>query len=306
MIALAPRRLTVVERRNLRTGLLFISPWIIGIVVFTFYPIIYSVVLSFARYSGLKPPVWIGFENYARLFTDELAWKSLGNTTFYIALAVPIGIVVAILLALAMNTAVREVAVYRAALYLPSILPLFAISFIFIVFVNPQYGLVNYALSGFGLFGPPAGTDYLASPTSAMLVIVAIAQLGAGNIALIYLAGLRSIPETLYDAAKIDGAGRLRRFFSITIPLLSPIILFNAITAIGAGLQTFQQAYIITQGGPNNGTLFFMYYLYNTAFAQAQLGYACALSLVLFVIGLVLALVLFVAARRFVHYELVA
>jgi multiple sugar transport system permease protein len=240
------------------------------------------------------------------MFSDTLMLKSLSNTTSYIILAVPIGIVVAILLALAMNTAVREVAVYRAALYLPSVLPLFAISFIFIVLVNPKYGIVNYALSGFGLFGAAAGTDYLADPTSALLVIVAIAQLGAGNAALIYLAGLRSIPDTLYDAARMDGAGRLRRFFSITLPLLSPIILFNAITAIGTGLQTFLQAYIITRGGPDNGTLFYMYYLYNTAFAHAELGYACALSLLLFVIGLVLALALFTVARRFVHYELVS
>ena len=126
MIAIPSRRLSPIERKNLRTGLFFISPWIIGILVFTLYPMIYSIVLSFARYSGLKPPIWIGLQNYTRLFTDALAWKSLSNTTFYIALAVPIGIVVAILLALAMNTAVREVAVYRAALYLPSILPLFA------------------------------------------------------------------------------------------------------------------------------------------------------------------------------------
>ncbi|HLZ58460.1 MAG TPA: sugar ABC transporter permease [Ktedonosporobacter sp.] len=306
MIAIHPRQLSPLERKNLRKGLFFISPWIIGVLVFTFYPIVYSIVLSFARYSGLQPPTWIGFQNYIRLFGDELMRQSLGNTMAYISLAVPIGIVVAILLALAMNTSVREVAVYRAALYLPSVLPLFAISFIFIVLINPKYGIVNYALSGFGLFGSPAGTDYLADPTSALLVIVAIAQLGAGNAALIFLAGLRSIPDTLYEAARIDGASRVRSFFSITLPLLSPIILFNAITAIGAGLQTFQQAYIITKGGPNNGTLFYMYYLYDTAFAQAQLGYACALSLLLFVIGLVLALVLFTVAKRFVNYELVS
>ncbi|MBO0779729.1 MAG: sugar ABC transporter permease [Ktedonobacteraceae bacterium] len=297
------RQLTPVERKNLRKGLFFIAPWIIGILVFTLYPVIYSIIFSFSTYSGLKPPIWTGLQNYVRLFSDELVGKTLGNTFFYTALAVPVGIVVAILLALAMNSAVREVAIYRAALYIPSILPLFALSFIFIVLINPKYGLVNYALS---FVGVPADTDYLSDPTSAKMVIVALAQLGAGNAALIFLAGLRGIPQTLYDAARIDGASRLSCFFKITLPLLSPIILFNMITGLSSGLQTFLQAFIITKGAPNNGTLFFMYYLYNTAFAHAELGYACALSLVLFLIGLALALVLFVVARRFVHYDLVS
>lgn len=303
MIAIQRRQLTPVERKNLRKGLFFIAPWIIGILVFTLYPVIYSIIFSFSTYSGLKPPIWTGLQNYVRLFSDELVGKTLGNTFFYTALAVPVGIVVAILLALAMNSAVREVAIYRAALYIPSILPLFALSFIFIVLINPKYGLVNYALS---FVGVPADTDYLSDPTSAKMVIVALAQLGAGNAALIFLAGLRGIPQTLYDAARIDGASRLSCFFKITLPLLSPIILFNMITGLSSGLQTFLQAFIITKGAPNNGTLFFMYYLYNTAFAHAELGYACALSLVLFLIGLALALVLFVVARRFVHYDLVS
>jgi multiple sugar transport system permease protein len=303
VIAIQRRQLTPVERKNLRKGLFFIAPWIIGILVFTLYPVIYSIIFSFSTYSGLKPPIWTGLQNYVRLFSDELVGKTLGNTFFYTALAVPVGIVVAILLALAMNSAVREVAIYRAALYIPSILPLFALSFIFIVLINPKYGLVNYALS---FVGVPADTDYLSDPTSAKMVIVALAQLGAGNAALIFLAGLRGIPQTLYDAARIDGASRLSCFFKITLPLLSPIILFNMITGLSSGLQTFLQAFIITKGAPNNGTLFFMYYLYNTAFAHAELGYACALSLVLFLIGLALALVLFVVARRFVHYDLVS
>lgn len=300
---LIARQLSPTERKNLRKGLFFIAPWLIGTLIFTLYPITYSIIFSFSSYSGLKPPVWIGLQNYIRLFSDELVGKSLYNTFFYTALAVPLGIIVSILLALAMNSAVREVALYRAALYLPSILPLFALSFIFIVLINPKYGIVNYGLS---IFGVPADTDYLSDPTSARLVLVALAQLGAGNAALIFLAGLRGIPQTLYEAARIDGAGRYYTFFAITLPLLSPLILFNLITGLSVGLQQFLQAFIITRGGPNNGTLFFMYYLYNTAFAHAQLGYACALSLVLFIIGLTLAFLLFQVARRFVNYELVS
>jgi multiple sugar transport system permease protein len=308
VIAAQPRRrqLSKLDRKNIRKGLFFIAPWAVGLLIFTVYPAIYSIVLSFTRYSGLKPATWLGVQNYIRMLGDEIVWKSLGNTFYYGAWAIPIGLVVAILLALAMNTAVREVAVYRAILYLPSILPVFAISFIFIVLINPKYGIVNWGLSGFGLLGQPSPKSYLADPDSAKMVIVALAQLGAGNTALIFLAGLRGIPQTLYDAARIDGANRFRSFFNITLPLLSPIILFNAITAIGGALQTFVQPFIITRGGPNNGTLFYMYYLYNKAFANAELGYACALSLLLFVIGLALALLLFAVARRFVHYDLVS
>lgn len=290
------------ERTNLARGLLFISPWLLGLIIFTIYPLIYSIIFSFTRYSGFRSPVWLGMQNYTRMFSDSLFWLSLGNTLYYVLWAVPIGIVVSLLLALAMNRDVREVNIYRAILYLPSILPTFALAFIFIVLINPQYGIVNII---FSLFGVPT-QNFLSDPLGAKNVIIVLAQMGAGNAALIFLAGLRGIPATLYDAARIDGAGVWRRFFSITLPLLSPIILFNLITALSGGLQIFQQAYIMTNGGPNNGTLFYMLYLYRNAFAYAQLGYACALSLVLFIIGLVLAGILFRVAQRFVNYEMVS
>jgi multiple sugar transport system permease protein len=168
MIAIKPARFTRRERSNLLKGIAFISPWIVGFLVFVLYPILYSFFISLTRYSGLRTPVWVGFQNYSRLFSDPLTWTSVYNTLYYTILAVPVGIVVAILLALAMNRAVKEVAIYRAALYLPSVIPLFAMSFIFIVLVNPQYGLLNSFL---GLFGVPA-TNYLGDPTSAKNVIV--------------------------------------------------------------------------------------------------------------------------------------
>jgi multiple sugar transport system permease protein len=302
MLAFGQSRLTKRERSNLFKGLLFISPWLIGFAVFVLYPFFYSFIISFARYSGLQPPVWLGFQNYTRLFTDPLVWKSVDNTLFYTLLAVPVGIVVAILLALGMSRPVKEVALYRTLLYLPSLMPIFALSFIFIVLVNPQYGIVNQFL---GLFGVPA-TNYLGEPTSAKVVIVALAQLGAGNAALIFLAGLNGIPQTLYEAARIDGANRLTCFLRITLPLLSPTILFNIITAVSSGLQVFTPSYIMTQGGPNNGTLFYMYYLYKNAFSYAQLGYACALSIVLFLFGLILAVLIYTLSQRFVNYETVS
>jgi multiple sugar transport system permease protein len=287
------------DRAHLRTGLLFIGPWMLGFLVFVLYPTIYSFVMSFSRYSGLRPPVWLGIQNYSRLFTDPLVGIAVHNTLFYTLLAVPLGLVVAVVLALAMQRSVKEVSIYRTALYLPSIIPIFALSFIFIVLVNPQYGLLNAFL---GLFGIPAA-NYLGDPTGAKLVIVLMAQLGAGNAALIFLAGLNGISKTLYEAARIDGASRLVCFVRITLPLLSPTILFNLITGVSGGLQVFQQAYIMTSGGPANGTLFYMYYLYKSAFSYAQLGYACALAVMLFLFGLVLALLLYILSKRFVNYD---
>ena len=295
-------RLNRRERSRLIKGLLFISPWLVGFLVFTVYPFLYSIAISFTRYSGFLPPVWLGWQNYQRMFSDALVWQSLYNTFFYAVFAIPTGVIVAIILALAMNRQLYEVPVYRTALYLPSILPLFALSLVTLVLINPQYGLVSYILT---MLGFPQ-IDYLGDQNTAKLVIVALAQLGAGNAALIFLAGLRAIPQTLYDAARIDGAGRLRCFWSITLPMLSPVILYNVITGLSAALQVFQQAFIITGGGPAHGTLFFFYYLYNNAFAYAQLGYASALAVFLFVIGIVMALALYTVAQRFVNYELVS
>lgn len=296
------RQWTPTEKTNLRKGLLFIGPWIIGVGVFVVYPIIYSGAISFTSYSGVGAPTWVGVDNYTRLVTDPLVRLSAGNTIFYAVLAVPIGLVVALLLALAMNRNVREVAWYRTILYLPSLVPIFAMSFIFIVLINPQLGIVNQFL---GLFGVPP-TDYLNDPETAKIVIIAMAQLGAGNAALIFLAGLNNIPQTLYEAARIDGASPIQSFSRITIPLLTPAILFNLITGLSAGLQVFTQAYIMTNGGPNNSTLFYMFYLYRSAFSYAELGFASALAVMLFLVGGILSIAVYHLSRRFVVYDAAA
>ena len=201
-------RLSQDDRRNLRTALPFIGPWLIGFLAFTVYPILYSLYLSFTNYSGFGDATAAGFNNYRHLIKDPLFWQSLSNTFYYTALAVPIGVVVAIVLALMMNQNVREVAIYRAAFYLPTIIPLFALTFIFIVLLNPGFGLVDYVL---GLFHIPA-VNWLGDARWTRLSIVLLAQLGAGGPALIFLAGLRAVPNELYESALIDGAGPLRRF----------------------------------------------------------------------------------------------
>jgi multiple sugar transport system permease protein len=288
-------------RRNLRTGLLFISPWIVGFLVFLVYPIVYTLRISFTQYSGFGEPKWIGLDNYRNLLHDDLFWTSLYNTLYYTALAVPIGVVVAMGLALAMNQPLPEVPIYRAILYLPSVIPLFTLSFIFLILMNPTQGIFNQFLLRLGLpnvnwFGDPAWTK---------LAFVFLAQFGAGQVALIFLAGLKGIPVTLYEAAKIDGAGVWSRFWNITIPMMTPVILYDLILGLSLGLQVFTQAYIITQGGPADASRFYVLYLYDNAFRYGKMGYASALAWVLFVITFVLAMLVFRWSRRWVHYETV-
>jgi multiple sugar transport system permease protein len=292
------------ERQGLRNGLLFISPWLIGFAAFQIYPILYSLRLSFTMYSGFGNAMDIGLQNFYRLFKDPLFWKSAYNTLYYTALAVPIGVVVAIVLALGMNTRVREVAAYRAMLYIPSILPIFALSFVWVVFVNPRYGMLSYVI---GLVGLPI-PDWIGDPTWTKPSIVLLAQLGAGGPALIFLAGIRAIPAELFESAAMDGAGPIRRFFAITFPLITPVILYDIILGLSYGLQVFTQAYIITSGGANtagplNSLLFYVFYVYKTAFQYTQMGYASALVWVMFIVSLILALSVFRWAKSWVHYE---
>jgi multiple sugar transport system permease protein len=297
---LARRKLGAIERRNLRLGLLFISPWIIGFLAFLVYPILSSLYYSFTDYSGFGEAEWVGLSNYSRMVSDDLFWKSLGNTFYYTALAVPIGVVVAIVLALAMNQPLREVALYRAALYLPSVLPIFALAFIFIWILNPRFGLVNHVLNILGF----DSIDWLGDPTWAKLSIVLLAQLGAGQYALVFLTSMRTIPPSLYDAAMIDGAGGLRQFRNITLPLITPIILYDIIIGIGLGLQVFTPAYVMTAGGPDNATLFYVLYLYRNAFRYGDMGYASAMGWILLLVSVVLALAVFRTSQRWVHYEM--
>lgn len=306
--AAAPRRsrfnLGKVERRNLRWGLLFISPWLIGFVIFGIFPILYTFYLSLTRYSGLRDPIFVGFANYSRMYGDPLFWKSAYNTLYYTLLAVPVGVVVSMLLAIAMNQKVREVTVYRAIFYLPSILPVFAISFVFIVLLNPGYGLVNWLLATAGLPSP----NWLGDPAYTMIALVMIAQLGAGQWALVFLAGLRGIPTELYESAEIDGAGAFRKFKSITLPLMTPVILYDIIIGLSFGLQVFTSAFILTGGGsrgaagPDNSLLTFVYYIYKQAFQFGAMGFAATLSVVLFIVSVLLAAAVFRWARGWVFY----
>lgn len=289
------------ERKNLRLGLLFISPWIIGFLGLTLYPLIYTFYLSFTRFGGFLPPEWIGWANYERLWSDDLFWKSISNTFYYTLLAVPIGVVVAMVLALAMDQNLPEIPLYRTILYLPSILPLFATAFIFMTLLDPQQGIVNDMLRTIGL-NPP---NWLGDATWSKPALVIMAQFGAGQTALVFLAGLKGIPNSLYEAAEIDGAGVINRFFKITLPLMTPVILYSLILGISGGLQVFTQSYIMTNGGPQNSTNFLVFNLYRNAFNYSnQMGYASAMGVILFILTVIIAGAVFITSNKWVNYEM--
>ncbi|HUL55127.1 MAG TPA: sugar ABC transporter permease [Opitutaceae bacterium] len=282
------------ERKNLFAGLGFTSLWIVGLVAFTAYPVVASLYFSFCDYSILKAPVWTGLENYRQLVHDELFWKSLRNTLFYAGLAVPLGTVVSLALAVLLNQDVRGRTIFRTFFYLPSIVPVVASSMLWLWIFNGQYGLLNAALqpllAPFGL-APPA---WLADPNWAKPALVIMSLWGTGNAMVIFLAGLQNVPKELYEAAAIDGATGWRRFWHVTLPLLAPVIYFNVIISLIGALQVFTQAFIMSEaangngngsdGNPARATLFYTIYLFSTAFYDLRMGYASAMAYVLFVV----------------------
>ncbi|GHU67162.1 sugar ABC transporter permease [Spirochaetia bacterium] len=294
-------------RRNTRNGILFALPWIIGFLIFQVFPIFYSFYLSLTRYNGLGAPSFIGFENFKNLFTDTLVGLASVNTLFYTFWLLPIGVTIAITLALAMNQKVKEVAVYRAIFYLPSVLPAFAMVFIWILFTNPQYGVLNRLFVTLGL----PYINWIGDPNFTKPSLIILAQYGAGGPALIFLASLRSIPKELYESADLDGAGPFRKLKAITIPMITPVILYDIIWGISGGLQAFTQAYLMSSSasgqdamaGPSNSLLFYVFYVYRSAFMYSKMGYAAALSIMLFIASLLIAFIVFKWGRSWVFYE---
>lgn len=289
------------ERRNLTTGLLFVSPWIIGFLAFMVYPFYETIRMSFTDYTGFGPYEWTGLENYRTLWSDDLFWKVLGNTFFYTGLAVPVGVVAAMVMALCMNQNVKEQPAYRAILYLPSIIPLFALSFIFLNLMDPNRGLFNRIMESVGL----PNINWFGDPQYGKIAFVILAQFGAGQAALIFLAGLRGIPQHLYEAASLDGAGNLSKFWNITLPMMTPIILYDLIIGLSAGIQIFTQVVILTKpaGSPVNSNLMYVNYIYDNVFKYFKSGYASALALVLFLVTMILAAIIFRWSRTWVNYD---
>jgi len=285
-------------RKNL-TGYLFISPWLIGFFVFTLGPFISSIWLSFTRWDIVSSPMWVGAANYRALLTnDDLFWKSLGITLKYAVLAVPLAVVIGVLLALLLNSKIRGIAVYRTILFLPSIVPAVASSVVFVWILNPQIGLINGLLKRLGVIGPA----WLSDTKWAFSSLVFMSLWGVGGSMVIYLAGLKDIPVYLYEAALVDGAGPLLRMRKITLPMLTPVIFFNLVMGVIGAFQYFTQAFIMTNGGPEESTTFYALYLFNRAWRYMDMGYASAMAWILFLIVVVITALLFRTQRKWVHY----
>lgn len=290
-----------VERHNLRNGLLFCSPVIIGLVVFTLYPVLASLYYSFCNYPMLKPAVWVGMSNYKTLFHDPVFYKSLYNTAYYAVFATPIGIIVAFLLALLLNQKVKGMAMFRTMFFVPSIVPMVAGSVLWLWLLNPQYGLINTMLQALHV---PSSLipGWMADPKWSKPALILMSTWGVGGWMLIYLAGLQDVPQDLYEAAEIDGASAFQRMKHVTIPLMSPHLFFTLIMGFIGAAQYFTQAWVMTGGGPVDSTRFFSLYLFQNAFSYWKMGYACAMAWILFIIILVFTLILFKTSAKFIYY----
>jgi multiple sugar transport system permease protein len=292
------RKRSTTERREETMFWVFISPWVIGFLFFAGGPILASLLLSFSEYNVTAPPKFAGLQNFIGLFHDRLFYKSLYVTCYYTALAVPFNITIALLLAVLLNQKVKAQAFFRTIFYAPTVVSGVAISFLWAWLLNPQFGVVNYLLAYFSITGPM----WFNSGSTVIPSIVLTTLTSIGGTMIIFLASLQTLPMDLYEVAAIDGASKTRQFFKITIPMLSPVILFNVIIGMIGSFQVFTQAFIITKGGPDWNSYFYVYYLFDTAFSQFRLGYASAQAWILFLIIFGLTLLALKVSKRYVHY----
>jgi len=277
---------------------LFLAPWIIGFVTFQLVPILTSLGLTFTQWEIISRPSFIGLDNWRRIFQDPLFWQSLKVTTIYTVGSVPLGLVASLLLALLLNTNVRGMAFYRTVCYLPSVTSGVAVSLLWVWIFTPEFGLLNYVLGLVGIHGP----RWLFDPNWVLPAFVVMSLWGVGGGMLIYLSGLQSVPTILYEAAEIDGANRWQRLLNVTVPMLTPVIFFNLIMSVIGSFQIFTSSFIMTGGGPGYSSLFYVLYLYRSAFQFFRMGYAAGLAWVLLIIIAALTFILF-KSSGWVYYE---
>lgn len=299
------------ERREALWFWFFTLPWVFGFAVFTLGPIIASLYLSFTRYSGARrPPRFIGLSNYQSLLQDQIFWKSLSVTVYYTALSVPLGIIFSLTLALTLNQRVPFLGLFRTLYYLPSIIPAVASTLLFILLLNPQFGIVNFIIEALvganGLI--PLGIEgprWLQDVGWVIPSFTLMSLWGFGGGMLIYLSALQGVPTQLYEAATIDGAGYMKRFRHVTLPMISPVILFTLITGVIGSFNTFTQAWVINggSGAPEYQSMFYVLYLFVNAFRNGRMGVASAQAWLLFIVILALTILFLWASRKFVYYE---
>jgi multiple sugar transport system permease protein len=295
------RRRSRVARIEELWGYLFISPWLAGFLIFTLGPMLISLYWSFTKYEFPLAPKWNGVQNYVTAFAqDELFPRSLWNTAYYVVFSVPLGLAASLLLALLLDRKLRGRAIWRTIYYIPSIVPAVVSAFLFGYLFQPEYGLINGMLSQVGISGP----GWFNSVQWVKPTLILLALWGAGGpTMIIFLAGLQNIPTELYEAAEVDGAGRMSKFWHITIPMLSTTIFFNLVTGIIAAFKIFTAAYVATAGGPYYASYFYVLHLFNNFFKYLNMGYASALAWLLFLIIMVFTVIQLRAARRWVYYE---
>jgi multiple sugar transport system permease protein len=284
-------------------GIGFVSPWLIGFLVLTLYPIIASLYYSFCDYRVLTPPHWVGIRNYVELFTDrEYFLQSLWNTVFMF-LELPIALALGLAIALLLNLKLRGMALFRTLYYIPSVVPTVAASILWLWLLNPDYGLVNKTLAALHL---PVSA-WLTDRTWAKPGFIVMDLWSVGGSMIIYLAALQGVPTHLYEAADLDGATAWDKLRHVTLPAISPVIFFNLILGVIGTFQYFTQAFVMggggTAGGPANATLFYALYLYQNAFQYFRMGYACAMAWTLFALTLGASFFVFRSSARWVYYE---
>lgn len=286
-------------RREALHGYLFIAPAVLGFLIWIAGPMLFSAWVSLTEWDLLSPPEFVGLSNYQTMLKDPLFWQSLKVTAVYTLISVLLFQVLAFAVALLINVKVRGIAIFRTIYYLPSIVPVVANAMLWAWVFNSDFGLLNAALRAFGL----PKILWLQDPAFALPALITMSLWGVGGAMLIYLAGLQGVPQQLYEAAEIDGATHWQRFVHVTLPMMSSVLFFNFLMGLIGALQTFTQGYIITNGGPQNATLFYALYLYRRAFTDFRMGYASALAWVLFAIVLVISILVFRYLGRQVYYE---
>ena len=290
-------------RKEQRAAYLFLSPWLVGLIGFFMVPIIASILLSFSEWDIITSPEWLGFENYRELFDDRTFWVSIRVTLKYMVLSVPLYIVAGLLLSLVLNLKIRGINLFRTILFLPSVLSGVAVAVLWVALLNPDVGAVNEVLRAIGISDPPRWLD---SPTWAVPSVVLVGLWGIGGGAIIYLAGLQNVSAQLYEAALLDGAGPLQRFRYVTLPMLTPTLLFVLLTGLIDAFQVFDIAYVLSRGGQQglgDSLNFYLVNLYEEAFQNGRYGYASAMAWILVLGAAAVILVIFRTSGRWVYYE---
>ena len=300
MAVTVPKQSGVQTRKEAWAFRLFVSPWLLGFVLFTLGPMIASFVIAMMRWNMVAAPVFVGLENYQLAFSDPLFWKSLKVTLIYSFASVPMGLVLGLFVAVLMNQKIPAMNVFRTIYYLPAVVSGVAVAILWQLMFNSQWGVINTLLrSVFDVKGP----KWLLDESWVLPAFIVMSLWGIGGGMVIYLAGLQSVPTDLYEAAELDGAGPFKRFLYVTLAWISPVIFFNLIMGIIGSFQSFTNSYIMTSGGPNNASLFYLLYLYQNAWQYFKMGYASALAWIAFVIIMALTVVVIRSSPAWVYYE---